>query len=164
MNQDKHQILSHYDKSIAFVGSLANVTEGQWRTPIELGKWTVAEVIGHLTPWDKFVLNLRIPFLFTEESLPKGPDAEEMNASAARESREQSKEETIAHFKKYRKLLMDALNQIEDQQWQQPFKIGTSELTLHRYFAGLVEHDLHHFSQIQNVLEISGDRREKSCL
>jgi uncharacterized protein (TIGR03083 family) len=148
---DKHQIIFHYEKSIVLVESLANITEEQWRTPLGPGKWTVAEVIGHLTPWDEFVVNQRLPFLFTEEGLPKGPDVEEMNANAAKSSRAQSKEETIADFINQRQRLIDALYQIVDEQWRQPFAIGASELTLYGYFASLVDHDLHHFSQIQNI-------------
>ncbi|MFJ6209083.1 DinB family protein [Lysinibacillus sp. NPDC092081] len=154
MYHDKHQVISHYEKSIVFVESLANINEEQWRTPIGPGKWTVAEVIGHLTPWDEFVLKQRLPFLFTKEGLPKGPNVEEMNVRAARDSRAQSKEETIANFINQRHQLMDALYQIVDKQWQQPFTIGATELTLHSYFASLVDHDLHHFSQIQKGLRI----------
>ncbi|MCL1697183.1 DinB family protein [Lysinibacillus sp. BPa_S21] len=154
MYDHKHQIISHYERSIVFVESLADITEEQWRTPIEPGKWSVAEIIGHLTPWDAFVLNQRLPFLFTKESLPKGPDVEEMNTNAARNSRAQSKEETIADFIRQRRQLIDALYQIVDQQWQQPFTIGASELTLHRYFASLVDHDLHHFSQVREFLRM----------
>ncbi|OXS72855.1 hypothetical protein B1B04_14640 [Lysinibacillus sp. KCTC 33748] len=156
MYHDKHQIISHYERSIVFVKSLAGITEEQWRTPIEPRKWAVAEVIGHLTPWDEFVLNQRLPFLFTEESLPKGPDVGEMNASAARNSRARSKDETIANFIHQRHQLIDALYEIVDEQWQQPFTIGASELTLYSYFASLVDHDLHHFSQIQTVLKNVG--------
>ena len=153
MCHDKHQIISHYERSIVFVESLTGITEEQWRTPIEPGKWSIAEVIGHLSPWDEFVLNQRLPFLFTKESLPKGPDVVEMNASAARNSRAQSREETISSFIRNRHQLIEALYQIVEKQWQQPFTIGSSELTLHRYFASLVDHDLHHFSQIQRVLK-----------
>lgn len=38
---DKHQVISHYEKSIVFVESLANINEEHWRTPIGPGKWTV---------------------------------------------------------------------------------------------------------------------------
>lgn len=156
MCHDKHQIISHYERSIVFVESLAGITEEQWRTPIEPGKWTVAEVIGHLTPWDEFVFNQRLPFLFIEGSLPKGPDVGEMNASAARNSRARSKDETIANFIHKRHQLIDALYEIVDEQWQQPFTIVASALTLYSYFTSLVDHDLHHFSQIQTVLKNVG--------
>ncbi|WP_241774527.1 MULTISPECIES: DinB family protein [Lysinibacillus] len=112
-----------------------------------------AEVIGHHTPWDEFVLKQRLPFLFTNESFPKGPDVVEMNARAARNGRAQSKEETIANFINQRHQLIDALYQIVEKQWQQPFIIGATELTLHSYFASLVDLDLHHFSQVQEVLK-----------
>lgn len=154
MYHDKHQIISHYEKAIVFVESLASITEEQWRTSIAPGKWTVAEVIGHLTPWDEFVVKQRLPFLFTGESLPKGPTVEELNTSAAKDSRAQSKEETIANFIKQRQQLIDALYRIVDEQWRQPFTIGDSELTLSSYFASLVDHDLHHFSQVRKFLRM----------
>ena len=156
MHHDKNQILIHYEKSLQFVESLVNLTEEQWRSPIEPEKWTVAEVIGHLTPWDEFVYRQRLPFLLAVEILPKGPNAEDINTHAAKESRLKSKVETIEQFLKNRNLLMGAIHQIEEQQWQQSLKIGASELTLLNYFTGLIDHDLHHFSQIQNALKNVG--------
>lgn len=72
----------------------------------------------------------------------------------AKDSRAQSKEETIANFIKQRQQLIAALYQIVDEQWRQPFTIGDSELTLSGYFASLVDHDLHHFSQIRKFLRM----------
>lgn len=149
LNQDKRQILAQYEKSMTWVESLADVTEEQWRTPIEVGKWSVAEVIGHLIPWDEFVVSKRIPLLFTEDSLPKAPNVQEMNANAANSSRLQSKEETIGKFLNGRHQLIDALHHLTDEQWQHSFHIGESELTLYRYFSGLVEHDWHHFYKLR---------------
>lgn len=71
MYHDKHQIISHYEKAIVFVESLASITEEQWRTSIVSGKWTVAEVIGHLTPWDEFVIKHRLPFLLQKKAYQK---------------------------------------------------------------------------------------------
>lgn len=156
MHHDKNQILVHYEKSLEFVEGLVDLTEEQWRSPIAHGKWTVAEVIGHLTLWDEFVYHHRLPFLLADEILPKGPNAEEINAHAAKESRLKSKEETIEIFLENRNLLIGAIHQIEDQQWQQSLKIGASELTLLSYFTGLIDHDLHHFSQIQIALKNVG--------
>ncbi|WP_286923435.1 MULTISPECIES: DinB family protein [Lysinibacillus] len=156
MYYDKNQILIHYEKSLQFVEGLLHLTEEQWRSPIEPGKWTVAEVIGHLAPWDEFVYQQRLPYLLADEILPKGPNAEDINTHAAKESRLKSKEETIEQFLQSRNLLMGAIQQIEDQKWLQSLKIGVSELTLLSYFTGLIDHDLHHFSQIQKVLKNVG--------
>lgn len=144
----------HYEKSILRLEHLLDVTEQQWRMPIQQGKWTVAEVIGHLIPWDQFVLNERLPFLFSNNQLLKGPNVEQMNAQSASSSRLQSKEQIVQTLLKYRRLLLQALHGLPDEQWQQSFKIGCSELTLYSYFAGLVEHDQHHFLQVQKVLNM----------
>ncbi|MFA1822935.1 DinB family protein [Virgibacillus oceani] len=78
--------------------SLNNLSENQWRSKIGKGKWTVAEVIGHLTPWDEFVLHNRIPYLFTDDMLPKGPAAGNVNVKSASGAREQEKKVTIDDF------------------------------------------------------------------
>ncbi|GEM_PF-2957185 len=64
MLRDKKSIIKHYEQSLIWVKDLRNLSEEQWRKPIESGKWSVAEMIGHLTPWDTFVLEHRIPYLF----------------------------------------------------------------------------------------------------
>lgn len=53
---------------------------------------------------------------------------------------------------KNRRLLLEAIVHLTDELWQQRLQIGRSELTLYSYFSGLVEHDRHHFSQVQNVI------------
>ncbi|MEK4172700.1 MULTISPECIES: hypothetical protein [Lysinibacillus] len=41
-----------------------------------------------------------------------------------------------------------------DEQWQQSFTIGQSELTIVDYFVGLINHDVHHFSQLQKAIQV----------
>lgn len=154
MQRDKTDVINHYKKSIDWIGSLRSLTEDQWRMPVETGKWSVAEVIGHLHPWDEFVLNHRIPFFFVDERLPKGPDAAQVNARAAKKSREQHMDQTIMNLISSRSQLLQILQQFTDEQWQQTFTIGQSELIIVDYFTGLINHDLHHFSQIQKVIHV----------
>jgi len=143
----------HYEKSIRWLEQLFSVTDKQWRTPIKQGKWTVAEVIGHFIPWDDFVINERMPLLFTDELLAKGPNVQQMNAAAASSSRQQSKEHTLQALLNRRRVLLQLLDGLSDEQWQRSFRIGTSELTLYSYFAGLIAHDEHHFLQVQHVID-----------
>ncbi|MFJ7370674.1 DinB family protein [Lysinibacillus sp. NPDC098008] len=152
--ENNKQIIQHYELSLYWIKSLSDISEVQWRMPIEPGKWSVAEVIGHLSPWDEFVLNHRIPFFFVKKCLPKGPDVAWMNTIAAKKSREQSMEETIKNFIATRSQLLQAVQSFSDEQWQQLFTVGQSEITVIAYFIGLVNHDLHHFSQVQNVIHV----------
>ena len=152
MYEDKMKVLNHYQESIDWVNSLRKLSEENWRTPIEVGKWTIAEVIGHLIPWDEFVLNQRIPYLFSTEELPDSPDTEFVNQQAAKLSREWSKDKTINLFMDRRNSLIRSLSDLPEELWTQEVHINRNNLSLVHYFAGLIEHDDHHFNQIQNVL------------
>ncbi|WP_066295575.1 DinB family protein [Bacillus sp. FJAT-29937] len=152
MNEKKRQICSHYETTIDRVKKYYSLSEDKWRMPIEEGKWTIAEVIGHLIPWDEFILKQRIPYFFQDNQLPKGPDAEIVNNQAAAKSRERSKEETINKFISVREDLIGALKNFEDSLWEQEFTIGDSKLSLYSYFSGMAKHDIHHFEQIERIV------------
>ncbi|UZM99339.1 hypothetical protein OL548_02815 [Lysinibacillus sp. MHQ-1] len=44
-----------------------------------------------------------------------------------------------------RRQLLQTIQQFTDEQWQQSFNIGQSNITMADYFGGLIDHDLHHF-------------------
>ncbi|CAM4023237.1 DinB family protein [Mesobacillus zeae] len=152
MYKNKKQIINHYEESIDWVKILTNLSEEKWRTQIDKGKWTIAEIIGHLIPWDEFVLNQRIPYLLKATQLPNSLNAEFINHQASIDSKSRPKDETIKLFIAVRKKLINTLNDLSDELWTQDFIIGKDNIALFSYFAGLVEHDEHHFRQIQRVL------------
>ena len=153
MNQYKKKILDHYQNSIDFVKSLKRLSEKEWRTQIGEDKWTIAEVIGHFPPWDQFVMQHRIPYIFSDLELPKGPDTEKTNSASAKISRMEEKEETIHRFIAARKELYEAIQQIPDGCWEKRIRIGKTKMFLYEYFYGLMEHDRHHFGQINRTLQ-----------
>ncbi|WP_284139589.1 DinB family protein [Virgibacillus sp. LDC-1] len=152
MDSQKKQIIEHYKQTMMWVRGLESLTEKEWRTQTSRGKWTIAEVIGHLTPWDEFIITKRIPYLFKTEMLPAGPNVEIMNQAAAKASRESRKEETIQTFLHVRERLLEEIMNLSNDQWKQTIRIGKNELTLFEYFNGLTEHDNHHFNQIKSAL------------
>ncbi|WP_052044338.1 DinB family protein [Alkalihalobacillus alcalophilus] len=91
MEKIKKEILKHYNDSISFVESLNELTDNQWRLCIQDGKWSVAEIIGHFIPWDDFVLKRRIPYFFSDEDFPKGPNVNQMNDKSSFKARNQKK-------------------------------------------------------------------------
>ena len=154
MNSCKEEIMRHQLYSIEFVSSLRALSEKEWRTEINEGKWTVAEVIGHFITWDDFVLNQRLPYVFSGRELPESPDSEKMNEVSASISREQTMRVTIDHFVSTRTALLNAIEEIPTDHWEVTFSIGTKELSLYEYFSELAQHDLHHFEQIKNILRL----------
>ncbi len=120
--------------------------------PVKEGKWSIAEIIGHLIPWDEFIVNDRIPYFFKDIDLPKSADAQAINDLAASESRARTKEETIEKFAAVRKTLLSALKDMDEELWSKELVIGKSTLSLAVYFQGMAEHDNHHFEQIKKVI------------
>lgn len=152
MINGQNEIIKHHQYAIEFVRSLNNLREEKWRMKIEEGKWTVAEIIGHLIPWDEFVLNNRLPYLFSVQELPIGPDVKTLNATSAGKAREQEKKVIINDFISVRSELLQKIEGIPDTRWNEEITIGQTKLNLYDYFKGLAEHDLHHFNQIKDKI------------
>ncbi|KGR75603.1 DinB family protein [Ureibacillus sinduriensis] len=156
MHQNKEEVLMHFENSVDWVKNLENLTEEQWRTPIAQGKWTIAEVVGHFEAWDRFLLNERLPYLIEGAILPKGPETEQLNRQSSIKSKVKTKGEIIKGFIAARRSLIIVINNIEDELWAQEIKVNQTTLTLTAYLKGFVEHDEHHFSQIQEILKSLG--------
>ena len=148
MTEMRKQAIRHLELTIGYAEALLENSERDWRTPVETGKWTVAEVIGHLIPWDEFVLYNRIPYFTHGERMPKSPDAEQVNSRASIDSQKRTIEETIRQFIQGRQMIIHALLEIDERLWEKEFVIGS----ISQYLKGLAQHDQHHFDQIQNVL------------
>ncbi|MCA1031287.1 DinB family protein [Bacillus timonensis] len=152
MNTRKEDMLKHQLTSIEFVQSLYDLSDNEWRSQVEEGKWTVAEIIGHLIPWDEFVIHQRLPYLFSENELPIAPNPDELNEQSAAKSRNEAQHDTLVQFVSVREALYREMLKIEDEDWERKFLIGSTELTLADYFSGLAQHDLHHFEQINKMI------------
>lgn len=151
---EKEFVLAHIENSIGWVEGLIGLNENDWRKPVGLGKWSVAEVIGHFKAWDEFVINQRVPYLFQQAGLPKAPDTNSLNSESAKTARENTKDFIIKEFVNARKSLLKTLSEIKDEFWDVELILGTSKLTLSSYFHGLKEHDIKHFVQIAEVIDI----------
>ncbi|MFQ3546225.1 DinB family protein [Halobacillus rhizosphaerae] len=150
----KEEIIDHYEQSLTWVHSLTDMTDENWRLPISPGKWSVAEVIRHLVAWDKFVLNERLPYIFTQQKMPVAPNSEVINAQAAIQARDEEKSDTIESFCDTRRLLLQAISHFEVEEFTQDVHMRSRTITLYDYFIELKEHDDHHINQIKELLEI----------
>ena len=149
--ESKEQVIRHYQHSIEKAIEWKLITNKEWRTPIARGKWTIAEVIGHLAPWDEFVRLKRIPYFLNGDPLPKSLDAEQTNRESPLISQRRSQQDIIEGFINSRRKLLAAIRQMEDEQWEREFAFNQKMLTPAAYFQGLLEHDMHHFRQIDSI-------------
>ena len=150
--KEKSEILAHHQNFITFFHSLKSFDENLLRKPIEDGKWSVIEIVGHFCPWDEFVLQHRIPYLLAGKSLPKAPSAEDFNIHSSFIARTETIEKTFEKCIRIREDLLNQLNQIPEEKWLIKLQIKDSTLTLYEYLKGLMEHDIHHINQMKFTL------------
>ena len=153
---EKSKILEHHQNFIIFIKNLSNLDEQLLRKPIEEGKWSSIEIIGHFNAWDEFVLQYRIPHLFKSEHLPKGPNIKDFNSQSALLARTENIEITLKKCLHIRNELLNQISQITDDSWLIKLQINQSKLTLYEYLKGLMEHDVHHIKQIKSALRLDG--------
>jgi uncharacterized damage-inducible protein DinB len=152
MNGPREDILFHHQEIIRWAQSLESIPKEDWQRPIKEGKWSIAEIVGHFVPWDEFVVNQRLPFLGTEEPLPQAPDPQILNEQSASKARTSKQSVVIQHFILSREKLIESLEEIPPESWEQTFKPGNKEITLIGYLEGLAAHDLHHKREIDGAL------------
>jgi len=150
--ESKKLILNHYENSIQYIAKLTRLTDDCWLTPIAESKWSVCEIVGHLVPWDKFVMEKRLPYSLNLKQELESPNVLEMNQIAALESLNISKDEGIKKCILTRLKLVNEIIKIPASEFNKELNIGTSILTVTAYFKGLIVHDLHHFQQIDEFL------------
>ena len=107
--------MAHHKQFLNFIYELSNFHEQVLRQPMQEGKWSIIEVIGHLQPWDQFVIEQRLPFIFTNEECPPSPKVEELNATAALGARKNLINVTIEHFITTRTQLIDLLSDLDKE-------------------------------------------------
>ena len=152
MLKEKSEIVAHYQNFITFIHSLKFIDENLLRKPIGEGKWSIIEIVGHFYPWDEFVLQQRIPFLFTGEHLPKAPNVDELNDQSSLHARTVAVENTLERCVHVRQELLSQLKQVPEDDWLIPIQINQSTLTFYEYLKGLMEHDIHHLNQMKSSI------------
>ncbi|GGI15242.1 DinB family protein [Gottfriedia solisilvae] len=143
----KEELLKHNRHVSLWVHSLNELSEEKWRKPIAENKWTVAEIISHLSAWDLYIIEHRLAI--ENEDFPISPIVEKFNTTAAEYARNHSKETILNEFAVNRQKLIECIENIDVQKLQTPFY---RNLTILQYLGGFIEHDLHHQKQILDVI------------
>ncbi|ENH97007.1 hypothetical protein J416_08017 [Gracilibacillus halophilus YIM-C55.5] len=150
MNQQKETVIENCHHTLEWIENLHNISEEKWRKPIAKGKWTVAEVVGHFIYWDQYFIN-RIPEIIDESTLTQ-VDIESVNQEASRESKTKSKEEIFERFHQVREELIQLLQSLDDDLWDQEFHTNNGQYTLYGDLKRLINHDQHHIKQLEHVI------------
>lgn len=147
---NKEEILEHEHNYILWLDALQEFSEERAMLPYAEGKWSPNEIVMHLAEWDRFTIEERLPYMKEGEKLEAFPNFESFNAKVAARAHEQTFKETLAYAKKQRQFIIEQLRQTDEVDWGKEFSIGTHTLSIRKYFADFIDHDLHHQNQISN--------------
>ncbi|WP_257348378.1 DinB family protein [Pseudalkalibacillus decolorationis] len=157
----KTEIIRNFMRFDQWIQSLESVPKKDWFQPMKSGKWSIAEVIAHLTYWDRYFLKERYPLMKHGANLPRVIDVDIMNQRASLYAKSGVTADSIVKdFLETRDLLIKAINARSEEEMDEPFKIRGHEATLRKYLISLCEHDRHHKHQIEDFLNKSQKEKE----
>jgi hypothetical protein len=146
-----NKLFKDYEDTIHEVRKLKDIPEAALLNPIQLGKWSIREIIGHLFYWDKFILEQQVPHFSKNASLPPFPDFELHNQEAIKYIvRYPSITSLIDAFSQTRKQVIEKMSTIDSTI---KFNIGAHEFSKDSFITIFTEHDAHHLKQIRDKLE-----------
>ncbi|WP_408009705.1 DinB family protein [Pseudalkalibacillus sp. A8] len=149
----KTEIIQRNVRFNQWVQSLESLSNEEWLSPVKPGKWSIAEIIAHLTYWDRYFLKERYPKIKAGARLPRSIDVHVMNQGASLYARSGvSKKEIIKEFLETRDLLIKAINARSEEELDAPFYNREHPETLRKCLITFCEHDRHHKHQIEDFL------------
>lgn len=147
---NKAEILDNFGHLINWLSELESIDDALFTEPIAPGKWSIGAIVAHFMVWDEFMEQERVPFIGPGKEVTSNKvDVEEMNQKAINLAKKITKSELIAEVIKKRKSLIEKFQAIEEEDYQKPFSINGTELTLAAYINDLTAHDQHHEKQIK---------------
>ncbi|MBT2583849.1 DinB family protein [Planococcus sp. ISL-109] len=120
--------------------------------PIADGKWSIAQMVMHLAEWDRFIRSERLPHMKAGAHLDALSDVDAFNRQAIDKANTLGFPEIVGQAIQERRALKQQLSAVAPEQWSAVFYVGQKEMTMGQYFAGITQHDAHHFKQIDAFL------------
>ncbi|MFT4416405.1 DinB family protein [Fredinandcohnia humi] len=156
-----HSIISSFKEYSSWIDTLKNVDDHIWKTPIAADKWSVREIIAHITNWDKYLLSDILPSIRRGEKI-SFPEFEPFNKIASDYAKSGvTKQDILNEAKDTRELLVKELNEL-------PFETVTKHILVnevtHCPHTGtpysllyvvqeFIDHDRHHQKQVQQFAQ-----------
>lgn len=158
MTGKKQEIINHHESFNQWIDSLRRLDDEQWLQPIQPGKWSTGEIVCHFIYWDRYFLDQRLPLMKQGAELPPGTGTETFNTLASIKARNELSTDTVLNLlMDLRREIIQVINNLSEEELRVVFFIGENKLTLTDYLEGLMEHDLHHRSQIVTFLQGKGE-------
>ena len=137
-----------------FAQSLKESDKNDWTKPIEGGKWSTREIIGHILYWDILSVETMLPLMSNGATLPAFPNLNEHNnRSVSFIEKFITKDDLIDIFISTRKELIIKSKEIYNKNTRFTIGKGKRKYSIDSYISIFVDHDKHHKKQVEDFME-----------
>ena len=125
-----------------------NISEQQSTFRYELDKWSLKQIIGHITDHERIMTYRALRFSKKDDTLLPGYDQDIFMENSRFD--EISWEDLIQDFKNVRKATLSFMKMLSPEQLNLKGKAWIYELTVEEFLKATIGHELHHFEIIKN--------------
>ncbi len=126
---------------------LSSLTSGQWERRYAAGKWSIKQIVGHLTDHER-IMTCRILRFSRKDATPLPGYDQELFVANSRFD-ELSSADVLQDFKNVRAATLSLMNSFSDEQLQLKGKAWRFELTVEEYLKATIGHEIHHINVIR---------------
>ncbi|QGH33675.1 DinB family protein [Gracilibacillus salitolerans] len=153
-------LIEQFEQFNSWVNSLEKVDDALFFTPINEGKWTPAEIITHITYWDRYILEELMPKMKKDAKIASVA-FDVINQPASKHALSGvTKTQLIQEQIEARNYLVRTLEEKSEEEFFATFILNGEEIdqysgyphSLLNYISAFVWHDNHHKEQIEEYL------------
>ncbi|MBS4218264.1 DinB family protein [Bacillus sp. FJAT-49711] len=154
------ELINDLESFNLWVETLQKIEDHFFFEPIAAGKWSVAEIISHITFWDEYILEEMLPVMKPDADI-HSIEFEPLNQKAAKYALSGvSPQSLINRQLEMRKKVVSALKEKTEEEFFSAFTLNGEKIdeysgyphSMFNYFASFVWHDNHHKKQIEEFL------------
>ncbi|MBM7631916.1 DinB family protein [Geomicrobium sediminis] len=134
------------------IKKLCRLPEQRLETPIQQGKWSIKQTVGHMFYWDHYILNEIIPNIAHGATIQAFPNHDLFNEKATEKSNRYAAKEMLQTFLKQRRQLLAAYEKYPKTiEFTIEQERGT--LTANALRTLFEEHDVHHIKEMNSFID-----------
>jgi hypothetical protein len=154
MSIELDDLLLTFEEWISFTRSIQNLNEEVWDSSIEVGKWTIRDIISHIMQWDKYFYEEAIVKILADQPLTLiHLDYDDFNSKAITYGRTIRTDELIENAILSRKRIIDCIRTLSDEAIGRNYVDGDGNIfIIPQYLKDFIWHDQHHMVQLKEYL------------
>ena len=155
MTNEMNELINSFEEWIAFVLSLSDLSDDNWSSSIEAGKWSIKDIVCHIMLWDKYFCEEAIEKIITKEPLTlKHLDYDDFNKKAVEYGKLITTKELMEMAVTNRRGIIEAIRNMSEATIAHHFEDSEGNIfNVNQYIKDFIWHDQHHVNPLNEYLK-----------